>query len=158
MSLHEGSVNTFYFILGHYVERQTQFGLIKPDLTPRPGFIALAAVGRLLADAKPLGKMKWTNVEGFLFDAAPDGKKSQVLVAWSAKPQTVETPRRLETCDHLGRRLNDEGPLKLWGSPLFAIFAPGSITEDAREEPPAPAPPKQEKPTYAVLQVVMPAE
>ena len=48
----------FYFMLPHYVEGQTQFGLIHPDLTPRPAYVALAAVGRLLADAKPLGKLK----------------------------------------------------------------------------------------------------
>ena len=55
LSIHEGSAATFYFILVNYVERQVQFGLLHKDLTPRPGYLALAAVGRLLADARPLG-------------------------------------------------------------------------------------------------------
>ena len=50
-AIHEGAEAVFYFMLPHYVERQTQFGLLRPDLTPRPGYLALATAGRLLADA-----------------------------------------------------------------------------------------------------------
>ena len=57
-SLHEGSAATFYFLFPHYVEGQTQFGIVRPDLTPRPAYVALAAVGHLLADAKPLGRLQ----------------------------------------------------------------------------------------------------
>ena len=74
-ALHEGSVAAFYFLLPHYVEGQTQFGIVRPDLTPRPEYVALAAVGRLLADARPMGRLKDVpkNVRAFLFRAKPDG-------------------------------------------------------------------------------------
>src|SRR2546430_11105371 len=45
----------FRSMLPHYIEGQTQFGILHEDLTPRPAFVALAAVGRLLCDARPLG-------------------------------------------------------------------------------------------------------
>ena len=58
LAIHEGAQAVFYFMLPHYVEGQTQFGVLRPDLTPRPAFVALAAAGRLLADAKPLGQVE----------------------------------------------------------------------------------------------------
>ena len=57
-AIHEGAQAVFYFMLPHYVEGQTQFGVLRPDLTPRPAYVALAAAGRLLADARPLGQVK----------------------------------------------------------------------------------------------------
>src|SRR5262249_3930337 len=37
LALHERAVAVYYFVLPHYVERQLQYGLLRPDLTPRPG-------------------------------------------------------------------------------------------------------------------------
>ena len=75
LSIHEGSAATFYFVLPHYVEGQLQFGLLHKDLTPRPGYLALAAVGRLLADAHPLGTLRSGDpkLHTFAFRAKPDG-------------------------------------------------------------------------------------
>ena len=78
-SLHEGAAEVFYFMLPHYVEGQTQFGLLRPDLTPRPAYAALAAVGRLLADARSRGRLlsETNSLRGFLFRAAPDGAEPE---------------------------------------------------------------------------------
>jgi hypothetical protein len=84
-SLYEGSAVTYYFLLPHYVEGQTQFGILRPDLTPRPAFVALAAAGRFLADAEVVGKWAPDNATGitaFWFHSKPDGKARDVLVAW----------------------------------------------------------------------------
>ena len=94
-ALHEGASPALHFILTDYVEGQTQFGALHADLTPRPAFAALAAVGRLLADAKPRGLVKHENpaVRAFVFDAKPDGRASDVLVAWATEPVAgSETP------------------------------------------------------------------
>ncbi|HLB73950.1 MAG TPA: hypothetical protein VJJ98_08020, partial [Sedimentisphaerales bacterium] len=48
-SLFAGVDRHFFFILGNYAEGQIQFGLLRDDQTPRPGYVALAAVGRFLA-------------------------------------------------------------------------------------------------------------
>jgi hypothetical protein len=53
-SLYAGVSRHFFFILGNYCEGKVQFGLLRHDLTPRRGYLALAATGRLLADARPL--------------------------------------------------------------------------------------------------------
>ena len=52
-ALNERADKLFYFILGHYVERTLQYGLVHTDLTPRPAYIAFVAVGRFFNGAKP---------------------------------------------------------------------------------------------------------
>ena len=71
-SLHEGTAEAFYFLFPHYIEGQIQFGIVHRDLTPRPAYLALAAVGRLLADARPLGRLKTSSrpVRAYLFPGA----------------------------------------------------------------------------------------
>ncbi|NLH40792.1 MAG: hypothetical protein GX448_03045, partial [Planctomycetes bacterium] len=56
-SLFAGADRHFHFILGHYCEGgKIQFGLLRLDETPRPSYVALAAVGRFLAGARCLGR------------------------------------------------------------------------------------------------------
>jgi hypothetical protein len=50
-SLNEGVQRAFYFMFGHYVESKVLFGIVHADLTPRPAYVALAAVGRFLNGA-----------------------------------------------------------------------------------------------------------
>ena len=52
-SLFAGVQRHFFFILGNYIENEVQFGLLRHDHTPRPGYVALAAVGRFLAGSVP---------------------------------------------------------------------------------------------------------
>ena len=160
MSLHEGSSATFYFILGHYVEGPTQFGIIHRDLTPRPAFLALAAVGRLLADAKPLGKLKaGDNVAGFVFHAKPDGNERAVLVAWSKRGDaTLALPTVPEAVfDHLGReKANPAASLALSAAPLVAVFPAAAAGTFELEPPPAAAPRLEGKPSTVVLQAIWP--
>ena len=138
-SLAEGPEESFYFILGHYVEGQTQFGLIRLDLTPRPGYLALAAIGRLLADAKTLGSVKKDNVRAHFFAAKPDGEAREVLVAWAqggAAEMDVPVPPEA-IYDHLGRRVRVEAEttrfeskhLTLTGAPVFAVLPPGTAAK-----------------------------
>ena len=98
-SLYAGTTRHFYFILGNYIERGVQFGLLRHDLTPRPGYVALAAVGRFLAGAECLGRLSPTV---YAFRAQPDGKPRDVLVAWGdgAVPGDLQVEA---VYDHLGR-------------------------------------------------------
>ena len=124
-SLHEGPAEAFYFLFPHYIEGKTQFGIVHRDLTPRPAYVALAAVGRLLADARPLGRWKVSNQQAraFLFHARPDGKDAEVLVAWTNEPhgevQLPVAPTAL--FDHLGRSVPPQGrTLRLSPAPIYA--------------------------------------
>ena len=77
LALHQGAAEVFYFMLPQYSEGTVQFGLLHADLTPRPGYLALAAVGRLLADAKPLGPAgadRTMLARPISLSARPDGK------------------------------------------------------------------------------------
>jgi len=159
-SIHEGAQAVFYFILPHFVEGQTQFGVVRPDLTPRPAFVALAAAGRLLADAQPLGRLQAGNdsIQGFLFSAKPDGRRADVLVAWSKTEAELELPKPPNACyDHLGRARRVEGrSLKLGRAPLIAVLSTGTRLDVI---PPSKVPEwLAGKPSPVVLQASLPEE
>ena len=162
-SLHEGPAVSFYFLLPHYVEGQTQFGSLRPDLSPRPSFVALAAVGRLLADARPLGRLKNVpqRVRALLFRARPDGEDREVLVAWAKDGQADLALPEAPTgaFDHLGRTIAGAGAtLKLSPAPVFAVFPAGTSPKMVLEAPPAAAPKLEGGVSPVVLQAIWPKE
>ena len=161
-SLHEGSAATFYFMLPHYVEGQTQFGLLRPDLTPRPSFVALAAVGRLLADGQPLGRVRGVQdaVRAFLFRAKPDGQRANVLVAWTtAGEATLPLPGSPGAVfDHLGRVRPSAGSLVLSPAPIFAILSDEAVKQLLLQPPPKALERLPGEPSPVVIQALWPEE
>jgi hypothetical protein len=122
--------------------------------------LALAAAGRLLADARPLGQVKTTNdaIRAYLFRARPDGRRADVLVAWSKSEAELELPKPPRACfDHLGRARGVEGRvLKLGRAPLFAVLPTGTQLQLV---PPPKAPEKlADKPAPLVLQALFPEQ
>ncbi|MGC8744427.1 MAG: hypothetical protein ACP5T0_11170 [Verrucomicrobiia bacterium] len=163
-SLNEGSAATYYFLLPHYVEGQVQFGLLRPDITPRPGYVALAACGRLLADAKPLGRWQdqSQDLRAFLFDSKPDGIRRAILVLWSAKAdQYVKLPAKpVAIYDHLGRdipfskAIRPTGELKVSQAPLFLLFDQSDSEKFTLQKSVQNVVEKREKPSPIVLQSI----
>ncbi len=160
-SLNEGGKNVFYFILGDYVERQTQYGLVHQDLTPRPGYLALAAVGRLLAGAKPMGQ--WLpsdgDVRAYVFHAKPDGKDREVLVAWSrAEGKDLDFSLPMESSfDCIGRPVQQrQGRIHVEQGPVFVVMPIGSAKALNLKAPPTDPPMLDGKPSNIVFQVVFP--
>ena len=144
-SLHAGSVRHFHFILGHYCEGGTvQFGLLRKDMTPRPAYVALAALGRLLGGAKCLGRWIVPDQENtyvIVFRAWPDGQERDVLVAWAEKK--TDWPHRgkakatfslpdswkvRDVFDYLGRRL-EKVPAELTAEASFIILPAGQTSD-----------------------------
>ena len=159
-SLHEGSAATFFFMLPHYSEQHTQYGLMRADGTPRPAYVALAAVGRLLAGAKPLGRIRSADpaVRAFLFRTMFDGAAHEVLVAWTTggvDPLTLPVqPSRI--FDHLGREVPEAG---LSDAPKYLVFEPGTARALPLIAPPQPPPLAQNgSPCPIVFQAVHPKE
>jgi hypothetical protein len=162
-ALHQGGAPVFYFLFPHYVEGQTQFGIVRPDLTPRPAYVALAAVGRLLADARPLGRLQSSDakVRGFMFAARPDGRARELLVAWATDGTVkLSLPAGPEALfDVLGRECASPGvELALTTAPVFALFPVGTAKRVSLAEPPKPAPLLKGKPSPVVLQAIRPKE
>jgi len=160
-SLYQGSVNTFYFMLPDYVERQTQYGVLHQDLTPRPAFVALAAVGKLLAGAKPIGQLQPddNDITAYLFHTP----KQIVLVAWTAagdkKKLRLDVPVE-SVLDHLGRASNGSwaGELSIGNAPVFATM-PIDPAGKLKVTPPPPAPACQPHPALPmVLQAQLPRD
>lgn len=127
-SLFAGVNRHFFFILGNYHESQVQFGLLRYDQTPRPGYVALTALGRLLAGAKCMGR--WIPKENpavrvYAFNSRPDGRKRDVLVVWAEKSTTWPLPKSLSieaVCDYLGRPLDKNAMAKIDSAPVFVIL------------------------------------
>ncbi len=172
LSLHEGAAGLFYFLLPHYIEGQTQFGVLRPDLTPRPAFVSLAAVGRLLADAKALGQTVTSNAElrAIWFHARPDGRNAEVLVAWAdAGEATLDLPLSSgQVFNHLGAVETAAltrpaggaagARLTLKSAPVFVVFPLGTAQRVALTPPPV-APVRERSdppPSPVVLQAVWP--
>jgi hypothetical protein len=158
LALYQGAAQVFYFMLPQYSEGQVQFGLLHADLTPRPGYLALAAVGRLLANAKPLGRVALPDMEGqaYFFSTTVDGKSVDVAVVWSQRETSFELPVAPTACfDHLGRPVQVSGKtLVVHQAPLYAILAKGSLPKLL--PPPKAAPLLPGKATPLVLQVLLP--
>lgn len=151
-SIYEGSRVTFYFMLPHYSEGQTQFGLLRPDLSPRPGYSALAAVGHFLSDAQRIGKV--TDRTAYVFRARPgNGEQREVLVAWG--PGQLNLPAvPLEMADHFGRGIPPANPLKLDDNPLFAVFPLGTFARTTLAAPPPTLSTTSLPPSPIVMQMI----
>jgi hypothetical protein len=117
-SLAAGTDRAFFFIYPYYLERGVQFGSMRRDLSPRPGFIAIAAAVDLLGEAKYLGQYPLEKASALAFET-PRGK---VLVVWSEKPQSVEfpAPAAVKVADLFGRETDSvlsKGRLRLTAGP-----------------------------------------
>ncbi len=160
-SLFAGVNRHFFFILGNYHESQVQFGLLRHDQTPRPGYVALAALGRLLAGAKCLGR--WTPKENpavrvYAFNSRPDGRQRNVLVIWAKKSTSWPLPKSLSieaAYDYLGRPLGKNTPAKIDSAPIFVIVQKDTALKLHLEQPPCSSAFRAGKPSPVVLQLQM---
>jgi hypothetical protein len=156
-ALHEGTQKAFYFILGDYVERNLQYGLVHNDLTPRPAYVAFAAVGRLLNDAKPIGRVDFGDDKllGYLFNTRVDGAERETLVAWSeTHPTTINIQAVEKTYDYLGRELGPGGKAELTRQTVFLVLRPGGSKLLKITPPPPKAEWQDAKPCPVVLQLI----
>jgi hypothetical protein len=170
-SLFAGASRHFHFILGHYHEPQgVQFGLLRHDLTPRPAYVALAAVGRCLAGATILGR--WQPVQDvhvYAFRAQPDGEWQDVLVIyaerdvdWNGRGQITsdwQLPKHLDirqVVDYLGRSLGTAVPTPLTSAPIFVLLPPGQAAQLPLVSPPPLAESRAGAASSVVLQLDLP--
>jgi hypothetical protein len=144
-ALFEGSEKAFYFILGDYVERNLQYGLVHRDLTPRPAYVAFAAVGRLLNGATPIGRVDFGDdkLKGYVFRTIVDGAQRETLVAWSeTKPTTINVQTAETAYDSLGRELARGGKVELTRETVFIVLPRGG-SQTLTTEPPPEKPARQ---------------
>lgn len=151
-SFFAGADRHFHFVLGHYCEGgKIQFGLLRLDRTPRPSYVALAAIGRFLAGAQCLGRWKIPekpHAHVYAFSAWPNGEPRDVLVAWAEKPadwdqrgKTVvdwdlpEGIRIKAVSDYLGRPLGSTPPAQLRSAPIFVQLGAGNAGKLPLEKP-----------------------
>jgi hypothetical protein len=160
-SLFAGVNRHFFFILGNYPESGVQFGLLRNDQTPRPGYVALAALGRFLAGATCLGRWipeEKPSVRAYAFHSQPDGRQKDVLVIWAEKPTTWSPPKSLPieaVYDYLGRPIGKNTPAKMDSAALFVLLPTGSAQKLPLEPPMHTSAFRGGKPSSVVLQLQM---
>jgi len=162
-SLFAGVNRHFFFILGNYPENQNQFGILRNDQTPRPAYLALAAVGHLLAGAVPLGR--WVPEQSpeariYAFRALPDGVEHDVLVAWANKPTSVSWTEGVSpeaVYDYLGRSVGSSLPADLTPSAIFAVLPKGGAAALTLQAPLSVSAGRSGGTCPVVLQLQMPA-
>ena len=170
-SLFAGAQRHFHFILGNYQEgNHIQFGLLRFDLTPRPAYVALAAVGRCLAGARVLGRWQpLEQVQVYAFHARPDGRERDVLVAWAKKEVDWDgrgtttadwkLPAQLNVeavLDYLGRPHGTDFPNPLTSAPVFVFLPPGQANSLPLETPPPQSAWRAGTASPVVLQLSLP--
>ncbi|UCD53291.1 MAG: hypothetical protein JSW27_11715 [Phycisphaerales bacterium] len=151
-SVFAGADRHFHFVLGHYCEGGTiQFGLLRLDKTPRPSYVALAALGRQLAGAECLGRWKLPDqphAHIYAFRAQRDGVERDVLVTWAEKPgdwnqrgkvvidwALPDGIRTVAVFDYLGRPLGSTPPAQLRSSPIFVQLTAGDAEKLPLQRP-----------------------
>jgi hypothetical protein len=161
-SLFAGVNRHFFFILGNYAENKIQFGILRYDQTPRPAYVALAAVGRLLAGARPLGRLvpgQSPDARIYAFHAAPDGLECDILVAWANKPTEVSWPAAVlpkAVYDYLGRPVATSLPASLTLSAFFVVLPAGDAAKLTLQSPMSASGPRPGRICPVVLQLQMP--
>jgi len=161
-SLFAGVNRHFFFILGNYAENKIQFGVLRHDQTPRPAYVALAAVGRLLAGARPLGRLipeHTPNARVYAFRVAPDGLERDVLVAWAATPTEISWPAGIwpqAVHDYLGRRVATSLPASLTSSAFFIVLPKGDAAKLTLQAPMSASALRSGRVCPVVLQLQMP--
>lgn len=95
LSFAAGDEKNFFFLLLSYMEHTTQFGLLKPDLTPNPAFVALSAAANIIGQSVYKGKYDSKNslVDSHVFSTP----KGNVLAAWSDKETDIIVPTEKKT-------------------------------------------------------------
>ena len=160
-SLFAGVNRHFFFILGNFHEREVQFGLLRNDQTPRPSYVALAAIGRLLAGARCLGR--WNQKENpavrvYAFNSRPDGRQRNVLVIWATKSTTWPLPESLSieaVYDYLGRPLDKNKLDKIDSASVFIVLAKDAAKQLPLEPPQRSSAFRKGKVSPVVLQLQM---
>ncbi len=163
----------FFFVLADHIEAGRQYGLLHDDLTPRPGYLALAATGRLLAGARPIARLQVTgspNTFVYAFQALPNGQPKDVIVAWNDDGTSLRLPvAPEEVFDNIGRSTpfpKGQTTVPSLQSPTFLVFPKGAISslrpsQDLKIVPPplpAIAATPASPPSPIVLQAIFKAE
>lgn len=132
-SLAAGVDRHFFFVYPWYLENGVQFGSLRKDLSPRPGFIAIAAALDLLGEARYLGRYD-TGDEGATIEAFDSGD-GVVLVAWASEGTVVELDLGIDSfvlADEIGRRRQMEArdgkyTLELGAAPVYIAGLPAEV-------------------------------
>lgn len=90
MGLASGTEKYFWFVVPDYMEGTNQFGLLRPDLLPYPGFVALSAAANILGLSDYIGcyTPQGSKQSAQVFKT-PGGT---VLAAWSDEPAEITIP------------------------------------------------------------------
>lgn len=131
LSVANGVDKHFFFVLPHYVESANgMWGILRPDLTPYPAYIALANLNETLKGARYTGKLADVSpeIENYVFET----DWGLVAVVWSE--EGVKLPGTWRVRSLLGREQQVE-TLFLNKEPVFLLdLAPQQVELEKQAE------------------------
>ncbi|PZA12814.1 glycosyl hydrolase [Rhodopseudomonas palustris] len=135
LGLASGFEKIFWFeARGPAYHDQADHGLLRTDYSPRPSFVALATLIRLLGDRPTyIGSVRaGADGLGFVFE----GRQGFVMAAWNssekAAEMTFEAPVLVTRTDGSEAPLNARRPVSLSSAPVFLSRLPDAIVEQAK--------------------------
>lgn len=158
MSLAAGTDKHFFFVLLDYTEGDTQWGALRPDLTPYASFPAISASANIIGESAYRGEYKPGNdmITAQVF-STPRGN---VLVAWSDTEAEMVVPtdrRSVRVADIFGAQSSIDsanGAVKVKVGPdavyLLDIGKPIERKLTGRPRPPGELPALQPSPVVLV--------
>ncbi|HEX3000126.1 MAG TPA: hypothetical protein VHR86_07810, partial [Armatimonadota bacterium] len=154
-ALAAGTEKFFFFVLSSCKEGNTQWGLLRPDIMPNPGFVSLSAAANIIGRSKYLGAYPaGEGVTAHVF-ATPRGN---VLVAWADKETEIRVPtekRTVTVADIFGkeRQVSASGslPVRVGPDAVYVIDAGKKLTSKLVK----PAPVKMKANTSTPSRVIL---
>ncbi len=144
MSLAAGTARHFFFVVPDYTEKGTQYGVLRPDLTPTPAFEALGVAARQVGDAAYLGRLDAGAAEVRVFRST----RGLVAVGWSDHPAEVVLPAAgdgLEVTDQQGHThrvpvAGSAGRVMLGPDAVYVGGVASAVVDRLTDRPPASPP------------------
>jgi polysaccharide biosynthesis protein PslG len=136
LALAQGFDRIFWFEASGPLYGERHFGILRPDLSPRPAFLGYATLTSLLGPhPRPIG---WLELPagslGFMFE----GESGPVLATWSSRASaSIEFKHDIRVTDATGgTRELPAGNLELTRSPAFVRDLPAELVATARRNAP----------------------
>jgi hypothetical protein len=154
LALAAGIQRLFIFMLPHRIEGQVQFGLLRPDLTPYPEFVALSAAANILGRGTYVGRLPLPDgADARLFNT-PTGP---VVIAWAGQPTLIPVRgTEVRVLDLFGAERTAEFPvtaagITIAGDPVYLVGADLEPLRPLLERAPAVTEAKRRSPSRVIM-------
>jgi hypothetical protein len=126
-----------------YSNNETNFGILRPDLTPKPAWFALAGIAALVKNAEYIGRVDAADPEVYILKfREPDGRDTWAIWSaheddgWQVTLRSATSPPPPVTIAEVGRRaVQRDWGTREWDAARRAPVVPNELTVVVRGMP-----------------------